>query len=572
MNKISSLCIILILIAGLSTVSFPACGYTEKYTKNYPTFSRADIPVTVSASDPTKQAYYDRLMKERWQQIGENLLMEASLAGEPTGTWSDIQKASYLYTCYMKSLHEAGAPVNHNHFTRNKEKISSGASDDYACGWHELALTGIFEGAGITSGVPVMAGYWGTDRFPLTYLEPNNNHGVISLYDPETRRIVTFDPLQDGMQNGDSYDVGEESRFNGLDSDEWEQETEKWGFTKYSINGGQDWYTTLQEQDILDEYKTRYSREEKTSDSSSDDPGKGPGEGLQIQDDEPALQPADSSSESEQPSYDSGEEEIPVSGEEEGQEPGKPSEENTLNGIPLSEWLDPDNQGLDLTRYTKPGVIEGSEKEISPDGTDEDSGADPCEEGENISGLFGPVSSHKTVTPEPSPTLSSGGEENVLVPPVCTLLFTPDQVDRTYTYQVNNDEVTIDIDEIVPAYTIDSWQYDSYRMETSFRGTIKGNRIEGSTHMIHHPQKNWGMIGEPETPCTNIFSFDVTDYVTIILSPDGTYRLHTTSTGGTITKQWLDDCAAGGGGEARTDVYPPNAGTEEYTGTWSVRE
>lgn len=604
MNKILSLCIMLILIVGLSTVSFPACGYTEKYTKNYPTFSRADIPVTVSASDPTKQEGYDRLMKERWQQIGENLLLEASLAGEPVNTWSDIRKASFLYTCYMKSLHEAGAPVNHDQFTRFKEKVSSDASDDYACGWHELALSGIFEGAGITTGVPVMAGYWGTDLFPLTYLQPNNNHGVISLYDPETRRIVTFDPLQDGMQNGDSYDVGEESRFNGLDSDEWEDEAEKWGFTKYSINGGEDWYTTLQEQDILNEYEIRYSREKTTHDSSSDDAGKGQQEGVQPQNDNPAVQPADSSSDYEQPSHDSGEEEIPKSGEEEGQEPGKPSQENTLNGIPLSEWLDPDNQDLDLTRYTKPGDTALSGREIVQDGTDENSGTGPDEEGgelntidsvtfdsietteirttdaedespvpaeESISGLFGPVSSNKTVTPGPSLTLSSGGEEIVLIPPVCTLLLTPDKADKAYTYQVNNGEVTTDSDEIVPAYTIDSWKYDSYRMQTSFRGTIEGNRIEGSEHMIHHPQKSWGMIGSPGAPCTILFSFDVKESSTVILSPDGTYRWYATSAGGKIIKQWLDDCAAGGV-EARTDVYPPNAGTDEYTGTWSIRE
>lgn len=604
MDKITTLCFLLILIAGLSLAPCPAFGYTEKYTHTYPVFSRADIPVTVSASDPSKQAAYDRLMKERWQQIGENLLLEASLAGEAVNTWSDIEKASFLYTCYMKSLHEAGAQVNHNHFTRNKEQVSSGASDDCACGWHEVALSGIFEGAGITMGVPVVAGYWGTDLFPLTHLQPNNNHGVISLYDPDSRRIVTFDPLQDGMQNDDSYDVGEESRFNGLDSDEWEDETEKWGFTKYSINGGADWYSTLQEQDILNEYKTRYSREKKTHDSSSDDTGKGPGEALPLQNDEAALQPADSPSDSEPPSPATGDEEIPDSREEEAGEPGEPSEENTLNGIPLSEWQDPDNLEIDITHSVKPEDPAGSVIETSPEGNDEVTGAESGEEegelntldtetldsietttlnavdgddtssgpmGEEISDIFGPASSNKTATPGPTPSLSSGREGTVLIPSVCTLLITPDLAEKTYEYQVNNGEVAADIDEIVPAYSIDSWQYGSYRMQSSFRGTIEGNRIEGSTHLIHHPQKSQVIMGEPASPCTNIFSFDVIESSTVILSPDGTYRWYATSAEGQITKQWLDDCLSGGG-KARTDVYPPNSGTEEYTGTWSINE
>ncbi len=617
MDKIAILCIVLILIAGLSLATFPAFGYTEKYTHTYPVFSRADIPVTVSASDPTRQAAYDRLMKERWQQIGENLLLEASLAGEPVTTWSDIEKASFLYTCYMKSLHEAGAPVNHDQITRKKGGLSSGASDDYACGWHEVALSGIFEGAGITTGVPVVAGYWGTDLFPLTHLQPNNNHGVISLYDPDNRRIVTFDPLQDGMQNGDSYDVGEESRFNGLDSDEWEEETEKWGFTKYSINGGADWYSTLQEQDILNEYKTRYSREKKTHDSSSDDTAKGPGETLPLQDDKAALQPADSSSGSESPSPATGDEEIPDSREEEAGEPGEPgepSEENTLNGIPLSEWQDPDNHALDMTRYTKPEGSSGVDGVSSPDSGDESTEqenhdgepetgtrSDESEElntvetetlhltqpaelssleqedtdsvmsaEENAGSLFGPASSLSTASPAPTEKPPSGGEGNDLIPPVCTLLLTPDGSDHAYAYQVNNGEVTIDVDEIVPARTDSFFECDSYRFQSAFRGTIRGNRIEGSDHFsyITKCRGTWGS----DPLCTIVNSVDQSFSAVAILSPDGTYQWYGTPTGGQTTSRLMDDCAAGfNGGEERTKVSL-NDQPMEYTGTWSLRE
>ena len=166
---------------------------------------------------------------------------------------------------------------------------------------------------------------------------------------------------------------------------------------------------------------------------------------------------------------------------------------------------------------------------------------------------------------------SSGNADDQAIPAVCTIQFTPDQAGQSYAYQVNNGEVTIDIDDIVPAYTLDTWQYDSYRMQSSFRGTIEGNRIEGSTHMIHYPQKSWGLVGEPGSPCTIIFSFDTTDSVTAILSPDGTYRWSSTPSGGQITKQWMDDCAAGGV-DAMTQVYPPDDQTTEYTGTWSIGE
>ncbi len=187
----------------------------------------------------------------------------------------------------------------------------------------------------------------------------------------------------------------------------------------------------------------------------------------------------------------------------------------------------------------------------------------------NAGSLFGSASSLSTASPAPTEGPPSGGEGNDLIPPVCTLLITPDGSDQASAYQVNNGEVTIEVDEIVPAYTIDDWEYDSYRFQFSFRGTIVGNRIEGSTHMIHHPQKSRGLVGKSGSSCTNIFSFDVTESSTLILSPDGTYRSYVTPTGGQITKQRMDDCAAGGLATG-TDVSPPNDTTMEYKGTWSL--
>lgn len=165
---------------------------------------------------------------------------------------------------------------------------------------------------------------------------------------------------------------------------------------------------------------------------------------------------------------------------------------------------------------------------------------------------------------------SSGNDDDISIPEVCTILLTPDGGDHAYAYQVNNGEVMIDVDEIVPPSSTASYEYDSYRFQSSFRGRIMGNHIEGSDH-IFYTQKGRGPVGKSGPMCTTVHSFDLRYSATAILSSDGTYQWYGTPTGGQITVQWMDDCAAGGV-EAKTKVSPQSDESMKNTGTWSISD